>query len=468
MGGGEMQLLAPTSTGESAQMEYIVGSPQMSYFKSVYRRHTNFAMESIRESFQSKPMIDQQTRNKFTCTFTGRRADALKEIYFCFELPDIYSNSLLRFQWIDKLANYLIYRCSIVLDNGRAIDEQYGEWMDIWNSLTLSESKRAFYDRMVGNGAENAAPIDKKPRVRMRNNRFEYKFYPAGTVGAPSIKGRKYFVPLPFWFTRNPNLVLPLCALKNQTVSINIETRALSELYQVFDSAANEYVSPNTFLSRYNSAKVSIDNFLSPVGGVASSQPVNAIDVNAYLECQYIFLDRDERIEMTLAHHKLLVEQVFRFEFTGLTSRAVLNLQLNNPVKELVWVARRMDANKRNEWSKFTERDGSSILTTGSLLWQKNHLRVDEKPAEFFETLQPWQHHTGAPRTGIHVYSFALFPEKLQPSGAYNTGIITANQLVVTSRAPTEADLQYEVVCYVVAYNVFEAMSGIGHLKFTP
>jgi len=468
-----MQLLAPTSTAEAAQMEYIVGSPQMSYFKSVYKRHTNFAMESIRESFVAKPMIDQTTRNKFTCTFTGRRADALKEIYFVFELPDIYSNDVMRFQWIDKLANYLVYRCAITLDNGRSIDEQYGEWMDIWNSLTLGDNKREFYDRMVGNDAENTSPLDKRPRVRMRNNRLEYRFYPRGVAGSPSIRGRKYIIPLPFWFTRNPNLVLPLCALKLQTVNITVETRALNDLYQLFDAAASEYVSPGVLKSRYPQLDVNIGAFLvppTPPGGqpVTSTQPATAIDLNAYLECQYIFLDRDERIEMTLGHHKMLVEQVFRFEFTGLTSRGVVNLQLNNPVKELVWVARRMDANKRNEWSKFTERDGTSILTTGSLVWQKNHLRVEEKPAEFFQFMQPWQHHTGAPRAGIHVYSFALFPEKLQPSGAYNTGIITANQLVVTSRPPTEEDLQYEVICYAVAYNVFEAMSGVGHMKFTP
>jgi len=469
MGGGEMQLLAPTSSAESAQMEYIVGSPQMSYFKTVYRRHTNFAMESIRESFVTKPMLDQVSKNKFTCTFTGRRADALKEIYFCFQLPDIYSDDTMRFQWIDKLANYLIFRCSITLDNGRSIDEQYGEWMDIWNSLTLTDSKRTFYDEMVGNSASNSAPLDSRPRVKIRNNRMQYKFYPNGRAGSPSIPGRKFYVPLPFWFTRNPNLVLPLCALKMQSVNINIETRSLNELYQVYDGIKSEYVSPETFMSRHVGVNANIDRFLAPPNTIpVGATPVSAVDLNGYLECQYIFLDRDERIEMSLGHHKLLVEQVFRFEYTGLTSRAVVNLQLNNPVKELVWVARRMDANRRNEWSKFTERDGSSILTTGSLLWQKNHLRVEEKPSEFFQFMQPWQHHSGAPRPGIHVYSFALFPEKLQPSGAYNTGIITANQLVVTSRPPTEADLQYEVICYVVAYNVFEAMSGIGHLKFTP
>lgn len=463
-----MQLLAPTSSAESAQMEFIVGSPQMSYFKSVYRRHTNFAMESIRESFASKPVLDQTTRNKFTCTFTGRRADALKEIYFCFELPDIYSSQSLRFQWIDKIANYLIYKCSITLDNGRSIDEQYGEWMDIWNSLTLNDTKRSFYDQMAGNSGDNTTPFDKRPRLKLRNNRLDYRFYPEGRAGSPSIPKRKFYIPLPFWFTRNPNLVLPLCALKLQTVNIHIETRALGELYQVFDAVRSEYVSPSTYMSRYPGINVNIGTFLSPESVAPFNLPANILDLNAYLECNYIFLDRDERIEMTLGHHKMLVEQVFRFEYTGLISRAVVNLQLNNPVKELIWVARRMDANRRNEWSKFTERDGTPILNTGSLLWQKNHLRVEEKPAEFFQYMQPWQHHSGAPRPGIHVYSFSLFPEKMQPSGAYNTGIITANQLVVTSRIPPEPDVQYEVICYVVAHNVFEAMSGMGHLKYTP
>jgi len=466
MAGGEMQLLAPASTSEAAQMEYIVGSPQMSFFKSVYRRHTNFAMESIRESFLNKPVIDQNTRNTFTCTFSGRRADALKEIYLCFQLPDIYSDDILRFQWIDRVANYMIYRCSITLDNGRSIDEQYGEWMDIWNSLTLSDGKKEFYDKMTGNSANNSAPLDPTPRVRMRNNRMQYRFYPRGRVGAPSIPGRKYVIPLPFWFTRNPNLVLPLCALKLQTVNIHIELRSLNELYQLYNPLTNEYVSPSVYKGLFPPAATALSAFLYPPGQ-APSTPPGPLDLNAYLECQYIFLDTDERLEMTLGHHRLLVEQVYRFEQGGLTSRAVINLTLNNPVKELVWVARRMDASDRNEWSKFTERDGTGILSTGKIIWNKNYERIEEKNSEFFEYMQPWQHHSGVPRSGVHSYSFALFPEKLQPSGAYNTGIISANQLAVTSRTPP-AGVEYEVIVYAVVYNVFEAMSGLGHMKYTP
>ena len=267
-------------------------------------------------------------------------------------------------------------------------------------------------------------------------------------------------MPLPFWFTRNSSLVLPLCALKLQTVSIHVECRSVDELFQVYDPIAMEYVSPNTYNERFGT-NISIADFVADGS--------NTIDLDAFLECQYIYLDREERMEMTLSHHKLLVEQVFRFEQTGVTNSAVINLQLNNPVKEFIWFTRRSDAHKRNEWSTFVERDGSRILRSGKIVWNKNYERIEEKPAEFFEYLQPYQHHSGAGRPGIYSYSFALFPEKQNPSGVYNTGIITANQLVVNVNPPApESGVEYDVVVYALAYNIFEAMSGIGHLKFTP
>lgn len=468
MGGGEMQLIAPASSAEAAQMEFIVGSPQMSFFKSVFKRHRNFAMEHIRESFQSKPELGYTSRNRFTCTFSGRRADALKEVYFSFKLPDIYSDGNLRFRWVDNVANYMIYRASIVLDNGRSIDDIYGEYIDVWNAMSMSGGKQTAYNRLSGNDPALYSPLRKRQRVRMRNNRLEYQTYPASTIssGIPSIPGRRYFMPLPFWFTRNSNLVLPLCALKLQTISIHVECRSVDELFQVYDAEAQEYVSPTTYNQRGREREgddfrpISIADFLA--------NGASTIDIDAYLECQYIYLDREERMEMTLAHHKMLVEQVFRFEQTGVTNLAVINLQLNNPVKELVWFTRRSDAAARNEWSTFVERDGSHILRSGKIVWNKNYERIEEKPAEFFEYLQPYEHHSGAGRAGIYSYSFALFPEKLAPTGVYNTGIITANQLVVSVNPPTESGVDYDIVVYARAYNVFEAMSGIGHLKFTP
>jgi hypothetical protein len=464
MGGGEMQLIAPSSDAEGAQMSYLVGKPQMSFFKSVYRRHSNFAMESIQESFYSAPPLDQASRVTASCVFSGRRADMLKDVYLSFELPAIYSDDVLRFRWIENLAHYLVYRATVTLDSGRAIDELYGEWMDIWNELTVSDGRRGLLNRMTGNVPEWTEPVANNPRVIVRNNLMQYRYYPTATpgVGTPSIVGRRVYVPLRFWFTR-PGFSLPLCAVRFQTLTINLELRALEELYQLYDPTTNRYVSPSEFRSRPGNAgvNVNISRFLAPA--LAGR---DAIDLNPYLECNYIFLDNAERIQMTLQHHQILMEQTFRFSQLGIRSNEIVTMPLNNPVKEFVWIFRRADVGRTNTWSTFTD-DGAPILSKAKLVWNKNYDRIQEKPGEYFQYIQPHQHHTSSPRDGIYVYSFALYPEKTQPSGAYNTAIITANQLVVTVNPPAPG-VEYECVVYALTYNIFEALGGVGQLKFTP
>jgi len=470
MAGGEMQLIAP-SASEGAQMGFLVGTPQMSYFKTVYRRHTNFAMESIQETFYSAPALDQTSRVTASCVFSGRRADLLKDVYLSFELPAIYSDDTLRFRWIDHLAHYMVYRSYVTLDSGRNVDELYGEWMDIWNELSASDSRRGLLDRMTGNVAEWTEPVANSPRVTIKNNLLQYRYYPVGVkpgtpggpaAGRPSIVGRRFYVPLSFWFSR-PGFTLPMCALRFQVLTINIEFRALNELYQVFDTRTATYVSPTEFSTRpYNAGvDVSISSFLAPALATRKN-----IDLNAYLECNYIFLDTPERVKMTLESHEILVEQVIRFQQLGIRSSEIVNMTLNNPVKELIWIFRRADVVTTNEWSTFTD-GGAPILSKAKLVWNKNYDRIQEKPGEYFQYIQPHLHHTSNPRDGIYVYSFALYPEKTQPSGAYNTAIITANQLVVTVNPPA-AGVEYECVVYALTYNIFDVRSGVGQLKFTP
>lgn len=457
-----MQLIAPSAV-EGAQMTYLTGTPQMSFFKTVYRRHTNFAMESIQETFTAAPPLDQESRVTLSCIFNGRRADLLKDVYLAFELPPIYSDDVKRFRWIENLGHYMVYRSYVTLDSGRAIDELYGEWMDIWNELTATDARRGLLNRMTGNVAEWTEPVANNPRVTVWNNLLQYRYYPAAAPGAatPSIPGRRFYVPLKFWFSR-AGFAMPLCAIRFQTLTINIEMRSLEELYQLYDPTTNSYVSPSEFRSRpYNAGvDVNISAFLAPALATR-----NAVDIRPYLECNYVFLDNAERIQMTLQHHQIMVEQVFRFSQLGIRSTEIVTMPLNNPVKELIWVLRRADVGRTNEWSTFTD-GGAPILSKAKLVWNRNYDRIQEKPGEYFQYIQPHQHHSSNPRDGIYVYSFALYPEKVQPSGAYNTAIITANQLVVTVNAPA-AGVEYECVVYALTYNVFEAMGGVGQLKFT-
>ena len=479
MAGGVMQLAA-----YGAASEYIMGNPDFSYFRLVYRKHTNFSMESITLSFNTKPSLDYQTSGTFTCNI-GRSADLLKDLYFSFELPDIYSNDTHRFQWIRDIGNIMILRTWVNVD-ATTIDMQYGLWMDIWNELTIDSSKKDTYNRMIGNVDEFTSPKAAADIAIITNNNLTYSYYPVGTDGSPSIPGRRFYIPMNFWFTRNTGLALPLIALQYQKVTINVELRPIQELYQVFDRTLVRYISPTLFMQRHPSnatddaliiedpiykGDVSISRFLKPPS--ATKQINRIIDLNANIEANYIYLDTAERTLLAKqAQIDYLVEQVYATTLDGIKGYNLLNMTLHNPTKEFVWITQRSDAYQYNEWSNYTNRlpydKNYPILKTAKILFNGMD-RIEEKPAAYFNLIQPYQHHTNSPREGIYVYSFALYPEKSAPSGTCNMSMLQKVQLYVSTNAilttePTTYD--YTIIVYSLSYNIFRVASGSGGMVF--
>ena len=488
MGGGVMQLVAI-----GAQDVFISGSPEMSYFKMVYKRHTNFSMESVRQTFSTKPTLDTKG-NTFTCRIT-RVADLLQDVFISVLLPNIYSDNRLRFKWIENISNYMIYSYTLKIDT-QTIDIVWGEWMDIWNELTLSADKKDGYNRMTGNVEEFMRPKSANPSVNYSNNVITYFSYPSAgtTADKPSIGSRRLYIPVPFWFAKNPGLALPLIALQYQNIDIVIEVRNIEDLYQVYDYQTDLYYSPNgyrqlianrpnlrtTLVATVNSDMivttelvtnddVSIQRFLVPIGKSYANLS-SSIDIDAYVECNYIFLDEAERKSVASQSHDFLVERVYRIDKEGITTQGMIDLVIQNPIKEIIWVARRNDAKLYNSWNNFTNslrnEVNSNILNTAKLLWNGME-RFEEKPYVFFNMIQPYRHHTRCPRDGINVYSFALYPEKTEPSGSFNASIINKIQMYVTTNPPDDPSYSYEFIFYVPYYNVFRVMVGSGAMVFS-
>ena len=183
MGGGLMQLVA-----YGAQDIYLTGNPQITFFKVVYRRHTNFAMESIEQTFNGATGFGRRV----TATIS-RNGDLIKDMWLevFFTIPE---SAELRYGY----GNALVKQVEIEI-GGQLIDRQYGEWLDIWSELSVPEGKRAGYDEMVGNYGFTNAKVD---------------------------------VPLMFWFNRNPGLALPLIALQYHEVKINLDIGANEDVDQ--------------------------------------------------------------------------------------------------------------------------------------------------------------------------------------------------------------------------------------------
>lgn len=453
-----------------AQDAYLTASPELSYFKQVIKRPTKFSMESIKQVFLTNPTLTASAIQVFTCRI-GRYGDLLGQVYLCFTLPDIYSDETTQFRWITNLANHMLLRYYVSIDT-QVIDVRYGIWLDVWNELSMTSDKKYGYDKMIGNVEEYILPRIKDPLVLVQNNRLTYTFYPRSSENSPSIPSKTFYVPLDFWFTKNPAVALPLIALQYQNIDITIELRNIEELYQIFDIQTAQYVSPSHYKLLYQQRnpgkqtnKADIINFLS-YGGVKAN---TSIDLKAYLECNYYYLDTPERNYIASHNTDYVIDRVYMEEFRGLAKGAnIIEVVLSNPIKEMIFVLRRSDTYQYNEWYNFTARypmnENYEILESAKLIWNGVD-RIEEKPAAYFNMLQPYQHHTSHPRAGIYSYSFALYPEKIQPTGTFNASMISKINLALNTKSYQDFDT-YDAIVFSTYYNIFRVMAGSGGMVF--
>jgi hypothetical protein len=496
MSGGLMQLVA-----YGAQDIYLTGNAQITFFKVVYRRHTNFSMESIEQTFNGQADFSK----KVTATIS-RNGDLIHRVYLQVTLPEVSTgDSSSAFRWVNWLGHVLINSVEVEI-GGQRIDKHYGYWMHIWNELTQTAGHQAGYANMVGNVPRLTQPVTNGEKM------------PSTTL----------FVPLQFWFCRNPGLALPLIALQYHEVKINLEFSSVTDC-------------------SWKRGSVTVPSLVA-----------------ASLWVDYIYLDTDERRRFAQVSHEYLIEQL---QFTGdesvSTKSNKIKLNFNHPVKELVWVVQ-PDSNTDSsstlnlggpQWFNFTDRldetyfsgtpsdplgggmggasslvgnfpyslpmsgaayvsgdinvanagdsigsagvSNASALTFDNLLnngagtglaWRaplrvfdaganpvavaklqlNGHDRFYEREGRYFNLVQPYQHHENVPATGINVYSFALKPEEHQPSGTCNFSRIdnATLQLTLTNQAVV-GGRPCKIKIYAVNYNVLRIMSGMGGLAYS-
>ena len=461
-GGGLMQLVA-----YGAQDVYLTGNPQITFFKVVYRRHTNFAMEAIENPFNGAPNWGK----KVTCTIQ-RNGDLIYRMYLQATLPSVSiastDGSGAQFRWLNWPGHNLIKSVELEI-GGQRIDKQYGDWLHIWNELTQEPGKQAGYAKMVGNvpALVNTLQLggeacDSWCGSGVPNTSEEL-------LGcAPEYT---LYIPLQFWFNRNPGLALPLIALQYHEVRINLEFNDIRNL--CWDSTPS------------NSDTHAVRTRVTNAGLVAAS-----------LYVDYIYLDTDERRKFAQVAHEYLIETL---QFTGgesITSTSnKIKLNFNHPCKELIWVVQRdsfvscvdSDVNPYKGQQPFNYSDwwDRAIVDSGysltrvegmagknpcvtALLQLNGHDRFSVREGRYFNEVQPYQHHTNVPSVGINVYSFALQPEQHQPSGTCNLSRIDNTTLLLTiSNNAVGAVVSSTVRVYATNYNVLRVMSGMGGLAFS-
>ena len=442
------------------QDAYLSLNPDMSYFKYMYKRHTNFSMESLKLRFDGKSPTLKNTSD--TCRIKiDRHGDLLGDLWFVYTIPEVYSNKDLRFRWVKNFATLMVREANVYAGSlGRPISTIYGEWMVVWNELTLPANERDNYDKLTANIKDFLNPTKPEGNIKVSsNNQIFYEYYPAGTNGNPSIPSRTVAIPLKFNFTRSTMSYLPLCALQTSEVYVSIEIESIENLYQVYDSNLRQYVSP-TYYNQMNGTNINIDTF------------VRNKDINPYIECNYIYLDENERrlIILNRRNNQILLENVYKKD-TQLKNNAVnIDLNLNNPVKEIIWTMRRGDWKNYNTMTNYTKNNYEigevHILKNAKLLWNKSNERVEEKDPIFYGLIQPYQHHSNIPKTGIYCYSFAIKPQDWRPSGYFNPSSKYPINTSLYLEVDEHPEFNYDITLYAITYNVLEIIGGQAGLKF--
>ena len=345
MGGGLLQLVA-----YGAQDAYITGNPHITFWKVLYKRHTNFAMEAFRVNFTGAPQYGQRV-----VAVINRNADLMYKTYLEVVLPDTQTTATgasFNVLWTNggqRRLGYILLKKIEVEIGGQIIDTHYGEWLYLWENLTSNVDNSTKLDAMTGGQQGGIVSTN------------------SSCGGRPSV----LYIPLQFWFCRNPGLALPLIALQYHEVRINLTLAPSTDL-----------VSKGSF---------------SSVSAAAAALP-QLKDMSLYID--YIYLDVDERRRFAQQSHEYLIDQLqFGLQQTLSTANARIDLTLNHPVKELVWVfqdARKTDCGSTTTIAAgYTQPFSYDDIADRCRLQINGQDRFDERYGDYFWKVQPYQHHSG-------------------------------------------------------------------------
>ena len=450
MGGGLMQLVA-----YGAQDIYLTGKPQITFWKSVYRRYTNFAVESIQQDILGTPQFGTQLS-----VTISRNGDLLKKLWIEYSPYDILSgvnSDLLGYPGVTVGANLghaLIDYIDVEI-GGQLIDRQYGKWLTIWNYLSENNptgEQGAIDNWSTGPGEYTSNPVygpagtgdngvtEVYPRAT-KYNRMAYTHRAQVGVTSNSGAAQMAWVPLQFWFCKNPGLAIPLVSLQYHEIKFFIGINQLALVSTM----------PQTQLTGTEFSRFAV-------------------------YADYVFLDTTERRRFAQNAHEYLIDQLQIME-----SVSAINIKLafNHPVKELIWapvpyavsgttrstvVPGGATPNKGFTQSTFTIPNKYKLVLNGTD-------RFVARDITYFTRNQVWDAHTGFGSVifpdCVAVYSFALRPEEHQPSGTCNFSRIDMAQMV---RTPTYTNGQPTpdiIDIYAINYNVFRVNSGMGGLVYS-
>ena len=404
MTGGLLQLAF-----KGPQDIYLTGNPQMTFFKSVYKQHSNFTKDTQLLQFEN----DIKLGTNHYCVIK-RYGDLLSNLYLYIELPEIVSSdSNETWKGYVNGVGYSIIK-SVSLDiGGLIIDKLDYTWLDIYNELYDQKS-----DDLIG------------------------KFNTDITLQENS-NSKKLYIPLKFWFTKNPGLSIPLIALQYHEIKINIEFKNWNEIIK---SNISNFITTNT-------------------------------KIKAHIIADYIHLDDNEKKFFTATNHEYLIEQLqilSEYDITNNTTNAKVPLDFSHPIKEIVWVIadnvnHSQNTKTGNNWLSYTSISSSYGDTFTTAKITMNGLdRTNDMSCEYYRQVIPYESYNFLPRKYIYCYSFSLNPTQFQPSGSCNYSKINKSYLHINFNPINNigGTTNGRIKIYGTNYNILSIKQGMGGVLF--
>jgi hypothetical protein len=488
--------------GYGLQDMYLSYEPSITYFKMVYKRHTNFSTESIPQYFQNKPNFG----GRYTCNI-AKNGDMMGTIYLAITLPNIpkiidtsYINQDTSLKnnvvtaWCEKVGFAIINKVELEI-GGKIIDHIWSDWLNVWYELTQRADKRSL-NEMIGNNSKNRT---------LYNGHGSYMLH----------------VPIPFYFCKYPGLALPLIALNYSDIKINVDFKNLLDVLivgpthyitinenvvnfnhqEIISQTINnvtsyaKFIRYDEFLNRLYYIKVNKSiSFVSgtSIVGIKTNYTVmpNGTEVNyfskisnvinfdsitlgsTFLYVDYIFLDNQERLKFAKSDHEYLIEYVqYDNEKTLINNNNKIKILYTNPTKALFFVTQFnyiktsqliSPFNYTNSYDKFI---GTNIITQVQFLLNGKD-RITPRESQYYSYVQILQNFSYTPFEGINVYSFANNVSDYQPSGACNFSQIEDISIVLTVDKSINYNNPAVARIYALSYNVLRIINGVAGLAF--
>ena len=408
-----------TQLGLSNYLINREGQP-ISFFKHSYKNHTNYVKDTRELNFKNGMKFGQTSGFRFD--EDGKFGDLVTNIIVAIDLPNLSSYVNVngrKFGYCNGVGNAIAKNIALRV-GGNLIDQHSSEWLDIYGQLSVKPGCKDNYNSMI-------------------------QKYDDANYTATTFTGGRIYIPLQFWFCRNisarhSSLVFPLCALYNSTIDLTLDIRKFTEIL------------------------VSEDNILTGAP--------NLEIVNSSLFIDYIILEEIERRQYNSMPKQMnIINQVQTYTYdigAGINETSFSLKSMCYPVVEILFIVRRNDAQKENDYFNYSNQNSSNIenksnpINTVRLIFDGSD-RIKTTAATVLTQIEPSKVHTNTPvNKFIHVYSFALEPEKIeQPNGLCNFSELQEPLLHLTFNSPVAASTLY---VYAVNYNMLVNINGAGSL----